>query len=210
MIWQDHKIDSTISKTTEDMTLWKTERGIVKIEKDTLAIGLKLEDQQKGYVLHGHGELLLDTIVETEEGALGKPVEKELNKPFLMLGNSEEIDQHLTTANKDDLAKMGYENSQKFLNGAEDLLDRLLQGRINNHRGFDKHDDGFFFAFESEADELDILVVKGSKLVYKTKDTVFVSNRNKAVLKNPNGVVVAHSGKMCVIKKHGSFQHCCY
>ena len=208
MIWQDYQIDSTISKATEDITLWETEKGIVKIEKGTLAIGLKLRDQQRGYVLHGHGELLLDAIVETEEGALGKPIEKELNKPFLMLGDTDEIQQHLTTANKEDLTEMDYEEPQKFVNEAEDLFGRLFRGRLYDYRCFDKHD-GFVFAFPSEADELSILVAKNSKLVYKAEGMVFVSDRNKAVLKSPNEVVVVRGGKMHVVKKHGSFRHCC-
>jgi hypothetical protein len=209
MIWQDCQIDSgSILKAIDDITLWKTERGIVQIEKDTLAIRLKLKEQREGYVFHGHGKLLLDTIVETEEGALGKSVEKELSKPFLMVGDIKETQQHFTTASNEDLVQMGYEDSQKFADEAQDLLDRLFRGRVHGNRRFGKHD-GFIFAFQNEADEFDILVVRGSKLVYKAEDIVFVLNRNKAALKSPNEVVVARGGKMCVIEEHGSFRHCC-
>jgi len=108
MTWEDYELGSTISRTNEDITLWQTEKGIIEISKSTLAVPIKLDDQRKGYVFHGQGKLLLDAIVETEEGAVGKSVEKELNEPFLMLGDTEEIGQHLITASEEDLTKMSF------------------------------------------------------------------------------------------------------
>ncbi len=201
MIWKKYRFDSPISKVTEALTLWQTERGIIKISKNTLAILIKLGDQRKGCVFHGQGKLLLDAIVETDEGAVGKSVEKELNEPFLMLGDAEEIGQHLTTASEEDFTKMGYESQQEFIAKADDLYNRFFEkGRMNSHRYFSE-DNGFIFACQNQADKLDILVSKGSKLVYKTVDLVFVSNKNRVVLKSPSEVVCSSNGKSVIIKK---------
>ena len=127
MIRQNYQLGNIVSKATEAMTLWQTERGIIEIRKDTLAIPLKLGDQRKGYILHGKGKLLIDAIVETEEGAIGKSVEKELNKPFLMLGEIQEIEQHLTTASEEDFTKMGYETQKEFIAKTEDLFNRFFE-----------------------------------------------------------------------------------
>jgi hypothetical protein len=89
MMPQNFQLESTILKAKETLTLWQTENGIIEINTNTLAVPIKLDNQQKGYIFHGHGKLLLDTIVETNEGAIGKPVEKEINEPFLMLGETE-------------------------------------------------------------------------------------------------------------------------
>jgi hypothetical protein len=198
----NYQLDNTVLKTTEPTTLWRTEKGTVEIGKNTLAIPIKLNNQQKGYIFHGHGKLLLDTIVETQEGAIGKPVENELNEPFLMLGNTEETQQHLSTVTKEDLSKMGYEREQGFIDKAEDFFAQSLgKMRMHNHECCGNNN-GVVFAFPNEAGKLDKLVCKGSKLVYKAMNQVFVSNDDKVVLKTPTEVVVSGGNrKSLVIQK---------
>ena len=57
------------------------------------------------------------------------------------------------------------------------------------------------FAFQNQANKLDILVAKGSKLVYTAKDLVFVSNKNKVVLKSPDEVVCSGNRRSVIIGK---------
>ena len=202
MMWENYQLDTTTLKTTETMTLWRTEKGTVEIGKNTLAIPIKLNDQRKGYIFHGHGKLLLDTIVETQEGAVGKPVESELNESFLMLGETEEIQQHLSTATKEDLTKMGYESEKGFIDKAKNLSDQFFgKMRMHNHQCCGNNY-GVIFAFPNEAGKLDILIANGSKLVYKAMNQVFVSNDGKVVLKTPTEVIVSGDNrKSLVIKK---------
>lgn len=144
MIWQNYQLDDAISKATEDVRLWQSEKGVVEINKSTLAISVKLDNQQKGYVFHGQGKLLIDAIVETEKGAIGKSVEKELNEPFLMLGNIEEIQKRLTRVNEENFAKMSYENQQAFAAKAENLCKKFFEGKVHKHQDFNK-DNGIIF-----------------------------------------------------------------
>ncbi|MCW3986518.1 MAG: hypothetical protein NWE91_08965 [Candidatus Bathyarchaeota archaeon] len=51
-----------------------------------MALPIVLNDQRKGYIFHGHGKLILDTIVETEKGAIGKSVEKKNQRTLLDAG----------------------------------------------------------------------------------------------------------------------------
>jgi len=200
-MWQNYQLDNTVSKTSEAVTLWQMEKGIVEISKNTLAVPIELDDKERGYVFHGNGKFLLDSIVETEEGAIGKPVEKELSELFLMLGDTEEIQKHLTEASEEDFAKMGYQNQQEFADRAEDLCGQFFKKKgVHNYQCFDEHR-GFIFAFQNQTSKLDILIAKGSKLVYKAMDIVFVSNENKVVLKSPSEVVCTSNGKSVIIKK---------
>jgi len=199
MIRQNYQLGNSISKATEDITLWQTEKGIIKISKNTLAIPIKLDDKRKGYIFHGHGKLLLDAIVETEEGAIGKPVEKEINEPFLMLGDTEETQQHFSAASKEDFTRMGYENQQGFVAKAEELCNQFFRGRVHSRRDFGEGH-GLVFAFQNETSKLDILVARGSKLVYTARGIVFVLSKNNVVLKSPNEVVCSNSGKSVIIK----------
>ena len=201
MIWHEYQLGDTVSKTTEDTRLWESEKGIVEINKDALAIPIELDDEEKGYLFHGQGKLLLDTIVETEEGAIGKPVERELNKPFLMLADTEKTRQSLTKASDGDLTKMSYENKQGFMEEAQDLFNRFFKnGRTHSRHHFRKHC-GFVFAFQNQTNKLDILVANGPKIVYTAKDLVFVSNKNKVVLKSPDEVVCSGKGRSVIISK---------
>ena len=201
MIWQNYQLGNTVSKTSEATTLWQTEKGIIEIGKNTLAIPIKLSDNERGYVFHGNCKLLLDTIVETEEGAIGKPVEKELNDPFLMLGNVEEIQKYFTKASEENFAKLGYENQQGFVDRAEELFNQFFKKEgMHGHQSL-SGERGFIFAFQNQTSKLDILVAKGSKLVYKAMDIVFVSNENKVVLKSPSEVVCTSNGRSVIVKK---------
>ena len=208
MTLRGYRLDKVILKATEALKLLQSEKGIVEVDKDALAVPMKLGDQREGYVFHGHGKLILDTIVETREGAVGESVEKELNEPFLMLGDIRGLEEHLGETNKENLTTMGYENDQAFMNKAEDLMNRFL----NKDKAFkfhccygDMH--GSVFAFPNETGDFDLLVTKGFNLVYKAMDKVFVSNRNKVVLKTPNETIVSSERKSVIIRD-GHFMKC--
>jgi hypothetical protein len=201
MIWQDYELDECISKAAETLTLWKTERALVEIDKDTLIVAIKQGDMLKGYVFHGNGKLLLDTIVETEEGAIGKSIDRRLNEPFLMLSDAQDIQKHLDKASDEDLRKMGYENQQGFSAKAEELLEKTLtRGRIRNGGCCSNHD-GSIFAFPNEEGKPDVLVLNGSKVVYVTKSTVFVANENRTVLKSSEQVILSKHGRSFIINR---------
>lgn len=200
-MWKDYELDSIISKIAEPLVLWQTEKGLVKIGKDTLAVAAKLGDRKEGYVFHGKATLLLDTIVETEEGAIGKSIEREVNEPFIMLGNTEKIHEHLSEANSEDLKRMGYENQQGFETRAREVFYRFFKrGHVHSCQcSGERH--GSIFAFSNGADRFDILVLDGSKLVYKTTDMVFIADGRKVVLKSPEQLVVCTGRKLVSIVK---------
>ena len=70
MRWRDYELGDTISKTIEDTRPWESDKGIVEIGKNTLAIPIRLDGDERGYIFHGDGKLLLDTIVETEKACM--------------------------------------------------------------------------------------------------------------------------------------------
>lgn len=200
MTWKEYKLDDTVSKSTEDIRLWETETGILEIDKNTVATSIMLDDKRKGYVFHGQGKLLIDTIVETEEGAIGKSLENKLNEPFLMLGDTENLQKNLTKASEEDFTRMGYKNSQELLDEAETLCNLFFKRKLNSNE--DPFEDrGLVFAFPNNDNKLDLLVVKDSKIIYKGTKLVFVSKDNKVVLKIPGEVICTSNGRSVVIKK---------
>lgn len=200
MILKKYELDDTVSKVSKEVRLLQTEKGIVELGENALAVLIMLDEIPKGCVFHGQGRLLIDAIVETREGAVGKPIDRELNEPFLMLGDTEDIQKYLTNADEEEFAKMGYENQQRFIAKAEDLRRRFFNGGMQEREASDA-EHGSIFAFPNVDSELDILVARGSKLVYNAKSTIFVSNKDKTVLKSPGEVIVSSNGKSVIIKK---------
>lgn len=198
-MWDKFELDSTVLKVLQDIRLWQSEKGIVDIKADTLAILVKRDGEKRGYVFHGQGKLVLDTIVETAEGALGRSIEKELNKPFLMLTRTEDLQAKLSEASEDDLKRMGYENWHGFADAASKSLDRFLgrQSFVHEH----SRNRGFVFAFPNDDGKLDLLVADDDKLVYRSADITFISEAGKTVLKEPHGMICSGSGKSVVIKR---------
>lgn len=199
MIWQSYELDDTLLKANETIVLWKSERGSVQIDKDTLAITIKSDDIRRGYVFHGTAKLVLDAIVETEEGAVGKSIEKEIDRPLLMLGNIDNIQTHLGEASNDDLARNGYRSVKDFIVNAECLFSRFLRRkRMVCCTNIDENG-GTVLAFPNEAEKLDVLVLSGPRVVYKTVNMVFVSSKNKTILKTPDHIVLSTDRRSFII-----------
>lgn len=208
MMWRDYALDDRVLKTDGKVTLWHSDKGIVEIEKNALALSILFDGKRKGYVFHGNGKLILDTIIETDKGAIGRPVEKEINAPFLMIGKTEEIEQKLVQADNGTLTSKKYEDKEAFRARAEELCRRFFGKRRMHVYHCCDGDHGFVFAFSNDTEKLDILVAKENKIVYKAKDTLFVSNEDKVVLKTPFEVILANDRKSCILKRgHSSF--CC-
>ncbi|MEM2102997.1 MAG: hypothetical protein QXM22_05745 [Candidatus Bathyarchaeia archaeon] len=198
-MWKECELSDTVLKANEDMTLWETENGIVKIDKNTLAIPIKRGDKLEGYVFHGNGKLLLDTIVETERGAVGKPVEKEINTPFLMLGDTEKIQPQLKPATKEDLSEIGYTHEEEFKAQAQELCKKFL--RKAHWCPYNGKRNGYVFIFPNETGNEDILLAKDSNIVYKSTNTVFLSSKNRVILKTHNCYVLSRQKGALAVKK---------
>jgi hypothetical protein len=200
MTSSNYHLGDAILKAPEDAKLWQTEKGIVEIGKNTLAIPVISHDHVKGYIFIGHSKLLLDTIVETKEGAVDKSVEKETHELFIMLGNAELIGRKLKLASSEDLSEAAHADRQELMAKAEEILERFPKnGGIHSCQCL-YDNNGRLFAFQNEAGNLDILLAKDSKIVYKDMDTVFISNKEKAVLKSRD-VVYIGGGKSVVVKQ---------
>lgn len=202
MKWEKYQLDNKVSKVTEDVTLWKNEKGIIEATKDTLATKVIVDDNPCGYVFHGKGNLLLDTIVETGKGAIGKSVERSLDEPFLMLGELD--DQQLKDAEREDFTTLGYENQQQFTLKAEELLAQFFEKSTHEvkHSNSFNEDGVFIFVFPNEKGKLDILLAKDNKLVYTSTEKVFVSKGEKTVLTSHGKVIASKSGKSVIIEKN--------
>ncbi|MFP3984971.1 MAG: hypothetical protein ACLFU9_03260 [Candidatus Bathyarchaeia archaeon] len=196
---QHYRLGDVVQRTVGDLKLWKSERGLLELGGGALAVPVMLEGQQRGFVFRGRGRLLLDAVVETGKGAMGKPVEMEVSRVFLMLGSVEEVEQQLVEVSSEDLAKVGYKKPQDFVAEAGGLFDKFFHSRKQGCTDFGG-DSGFIFGFLNQADGLDLLVAKGSKLVYKAEDLVFTVDGDKVVLKGPCGTVLSHGRKSVVVR----------
>jgi hypothetical protein len=202
MIWHEYRLGNVASKTTEPLTPWETEKGLVQIDGNTLTLPVMLGDRLMGYVFHGHGRMVLDTIIETQEGAVGRRVEERTDHSFIMLGGTEAVQSNLSPAIQEDFSALGYVKQQEFAAKAEDLLSRLHGGRLGLRGcGFSNVGDGLVFAFQKETNRLDILLAQGEKIVYKTRGTIFISNGNKTVLKGSDGLVCISNGRSVIVRR---------
>lgn len=201
MMWRNYELGNTVLKTGDKVRLWHSEKGIVEIDKNALALSLVLDGKCRGYVFHGKCKLVLDTIIETDKGAIGRPLEKEINAPFLMIGKTKELEQKLVQADSEVFASKNYRSEDDFRAKAEELCHRFFGKRRIHIRHCLDNDCGFVFAFQNDEEKLDILVAKESKIVYKAKGTVFVSNEDKVVLKTPFEVILANNRKSFIIKR---------
>lgn len=199
MMPHNHRLGDTVLKANEDFVLWQTEKGIVKILKDSLACPIKFCDQIVGYILHGNGKLTLDTIIETREGAVGKSVERDLKEPFIVLGDIKEKNQKLTAASIEDLKKKDYASTQEFIAKAEKILQHFSEKMEKSNLGVKN---GFIFAFSNEIGKFDTLIAKDEKLIYTTPESMFILNDDKAIWKTPSEVILIKDQKVLIARKN--------
>jgi hypothetical protein len=194
-----YKLDSKPLKLLSGLDLLKTDRCVVKVEKDTLALPILIDDRTAGSLFHGSGQFIIDTIIETKKGAIGKSTNKDLTQPFIMLGKAPTMENKFSTVDSPDLERLGYSNAEMFVKAANDYCSRFMKGKM--HCGDLEAENDYIFAFP-DAECFDILVSKENKLIYTSKKRVFVSKEGKEVLTSPEHIVVSKGGKAVVIA-HG-------
>ena len=193
------QLGTQLQKLAKETILLQNEKCIIKTAAGTLTLPILVDDSPRGHILTGKGEFTLDAIIETTRGAIGKPITRNLNQPFLMLSENTTLNQNLAPATTQDLANNGYKNTDEFLKKAHETLDQFTRRR---HGRFDVESDAQVFAFATEHDRWDILVAKQNKLVYTSKHRVYVSRDNgESVSFGPAQIIVAKKGKTVVIDK---------
>jgi len=85
------EIKEELFKLEQDFTLFQNEKCIVKIFKQSFALPVLRGDETVGYVFHGKGELVIDALIETSKGTIGKPIERLIETPFIMIAPTEKI-----------------------------------------------------------------------------------------------------------------------
>jgi hypothetical protein len=208
MMRPDYKLDNTVLKSVEAFTLHQSDKASIEISKDALALPIKRDDRDEGYIFLGPGKLIVDAIVETEEGAFGKPIQRALKEPFLMLGDTKETSPHFSSASEDDRRRI-VADEEAFRDKAQELLNLFLRRARVNEFGHTNNRKGWIFAFPNGENELDTLVSEGSKLVYKTREMSFISNGDKSILHGSGQVILSDSGRSLVIDKPHQPHSCC-
>ncbi len=197
---RDYRLDDKPLKLLEDLTLFKNERCIVNAFKGTLALPMKFNEETLGYIFHGKGKLLIDSIIETSRGAVGKPTERDLKEPFLMLGDAKEISNNIDFADASDLAKLGYESTQCFIERVDEASQRFLGRKFRNRCWNLNIKNSCLFAFMDEKNGYDTLISKRDKLFYSSDEGMYVFKGNKGILKRHGEVIVSKMGKtVCII-----------
>jgi hypothetical protein len=197
-----YELSDEFLETSQSLTLWKSEKSIVEVEDNTPVIQLILDEDVRGYIFGGKGRLVVDTIIETDRGAIGKPVERDITDPFLMMGNTSAIQESLRPLDKEKFTDLKVISKEKFREKAEELLDQFFaDSSCRRKRSSFKEVNGFVFAFPNEKNELDILLCKDYKLVFTSSDKVFVSKGKKEILTSHGEVVVSKPGRSIFVSK---------
>ena len=186
-------------KLTQDTTLLQSDKCIIKATAGTVTLPILTDNTIIGQLFIGKGQVTLDTIVETNRGAIGKPLIRDLtpDRPFLMLGETKDLRENITQATNQDLANIGYKSTDEFLKTANETFDQFAHKR---HSHMDIEPDAHIFAFATEHGKWDFLIAKDDKLVYTSKHKVYVSKNNgETVSLGQGSILVAKKGKTVVI-----------
>ena len=205
---QHYEIDGTILRSNAELTLARSDKASLEIKKGTLTLPVKVADKREGYIFLGEGKLLIDAIVETERGAVGKPVQRELHELFLMLGNTEETSKHLEKASDDDLKRMDF-TEKTLLTKAQDLLAKFMGKEATHGSAHFRQSEGSIFAFPNEENNLDLLLLNGATLIYTTKDMSFICDGDKLVLNTPRQVFLSAQGTSLALGRPHMHHGCC-
>ncbi len=199
MLFHHMKLGTQPHKLTQDTILLQNDKCIIKATAGTLTLPILIDNNPCGHLFIGKGELTLDTIVETTRGAIGKPLVKNLTQPYAMFSKTTNLNKELEPPTNQDLTNMGYKSTDEFLKTANDTFDQFTSGRRGD---FDVEKDAHIFAFATEHSKWDILIAKAEKLVYTSKEKVYISKNNgHSVSLEPGSIFVSRKGKTVIIDK---------
>lgn len=190
-------------KLRQDFTLFQNERCITKIFKSSLAFPIVRESEVVGYVFHGEGKLVIDAVIETPRGAIGKPVERKIDTLFIMLAPFEKVRklrEELVSANISDLKQKGYESVGGFVKSARELCSQIFRKTCF---GTFLENPSHIFAFKREDQrKIDLLVSKDDKLAYISGGKLFAFKRGKSVIIKPGKLLIAKNNKTLVVSRN--------
>jgi hypothetical protein len=205
---RQYEVEGTILRSNAELTLAKSDKVSLEIKKGALTLPVKVEDNREGYMFLGEGKLLIDAIVETERGAVGKPVERELRDLFLMLGNMEETSKHLEKADDDDLRRRDF-TEKTLLTKAQDMLAKFMGKEVTHRSEHLRQSEGTIFAFPNKECNLDLLLLNGPRLIFTTKDMSFICDGDKSVLNTPRQVFLSAQGTSLALGRPHMHHGCC-
>lgn len=201
LLFRSHaQLGNQPGKLAQDTTLFQNEKCIVKAHVGTLTLPILVDKEVSGYLMIGKGEFTLDAIIETSRGAVGKSLTQNLDRPFLMLGENKSFLQSLEPASPQDLSNRGFGSVDEFLKTANEAFDHFAH---RPHGHVDVEHDACIFAFATEHDDKwDFLIAKDDKLVYTSRNKVYVSRSNGGSASVGSGeILVSRKGKTVVIER---------
>ena len=194
----NYELGNTPFKLVENLTLLKTDKCILTAFKDTLVLPLTLNEEALGFFMHGTGKLVIDTIIETSKGAVGKPIEKKLTEPFIMVGNVEEFKNKMIEADLPGLGVFGYQNPGAFHRKAVETCDRILKEKVD--RRITNGERKRIFFLSSDEGHYDTLVSReGRELIYISGEKIYLFGDDKSVISRPNEVLLSKGGRRIII-----------
>ena len=199
MMQYSYKLSAEVYKLAQEATFIENEKCRITMEANTLTSKVYIEGGMEGYVLHGEGKFILDAIIETRGGAVGKSIVKELDKPFITItAQGRSLNIALSPATLEDLRKVGYENLKAFIEKADELLRKFFKkGRRINLEHLDR---GFkVFAFPTN-DTFEVLLASKDSAIYARKEGSYIFKGDKQVATGLGEVMISKSGKLVVIK----------
>lgn len=201
MFHSDVKLGSEPQKLAKDATLFRNEKCVISARAGALCLPILKDGTIGGELFVGKGEFMLDAIIETSRGAVGKSIVRSLSpsQPFLMIGDVANLREDLMAVTVQDLADVGYKSVEEFLKTASEALDDFTHRR-HNHMDIER--DTRVFAFATEFGKWDFLIAKNDKLVYASKQNVYISrNDDERVCAGPGELFVAKKGRTVVIDR---------
>ncbi|RLE65461.1 MAG: hypothetical protein DRJ47_05070 [Thermoprotei archaeon] len=157
------KLDKEVYRLNENKVFLDHPKCRLTVGENSILAKVFFNDHHVGYVVQGYVEFFVDTILETSEGAVGKPVRKTGHQTFIYLSKQPPEMNLSPTGDKEFWAK-AYSLCEKF----------FKQNEYRLHKGH-------IVAFPV-GDKFEILVLKNNKLVYISLSKIFVSKMDHGVL----------------------------
>lgn len=194
------KLGKQPSKLSKDLTLLQNEKCLITVRGGTLALPILVEGNPRGYFFIGMGQFILDAIIDTPKGAIGKSLFADLNRPFLMFSADNTIVEDLVPASDQDVSNIGNANLEDFLLKANDVFAHITMV----HNKYLKVEKGTqMFAFFSPDKTWDILLAKEDKLIFTSRNKVYIFKDLVGDTKsNPQHIHFAENGKTVIIEKN--------
>lgn len=193
--WDDLVLGALAGKVSETIEIARSKKALVEVTAGTLYFPVLFEEIEVGGIFIGSGRFVVDAIVETRQGAIGKSHDYSWDGSLLILSSGGEWTPPSVKLVQDkDLKSYHLKTTDEAKERATQILDRFTESKFGwFSESYIRRGKGWRVTILDKERGVTHLIAKQTRLIMKHSDTKIVLDGNRLLQKQGERKIVVAS-----------------